>query len=241
MTTVDGSERSAHSRALLLLIATLLILWTLWSTQVLPLLPEVHGIAHALRSIGVRLLLWVLPCAVYLWWRHGSRALSGLRLGLPPTRIHWFVAFVIVVLASFAVSVDVARKLELSLSEVWLRAIGQMTSAFPTAELFEELIFRSVLLSELLALFGADRTRTSSRATVRQRAWLANVAASLVFVGLHWPWWIFTLGVGERFALNTVGVFLISLVLGILFVGSRSVWPCVLLHVLNNSLSALAG
>jgi len=239
---VDETVRHrVHQRALLLLVAVLLVLWTFWSTQILPLLAPVEGASHALRSVGVRLGLWVLPCGIYLWWRHGRRALDGLRLGLPPTRVHWFVAVVIVTLASLAVSLDVARKLALPLAEVWLRFLDQVALTFPTAELFEELVFRSVILSEMLALWGADRSAGRSRAMARRRAWLANLAASLVFVGLHWPWWIFTEGLGQRFLLNTAGVFLISLVLGILFIGSRSVWPCVLLHVVNNTLSALTG
>lgn len=239
---MDASTRHRqHQRALLLLVATLLGLWTVWSTQILPLLAPVEGVAYTVRSVGVRLVLWVLPCAVYLWFRYGPRALDRLRLGLPPTRVHWLVALVIVTLASFAVSLDVARKLELPLDQVWLRFLDRLRLEFPTAELFEELVFRSVILSEFLLLWGADGASPQSRASARRRAWQANVAASVVFVGLHWPWWIYTLGVGERFLLNTAGVFLISLVLGILFVGSRSVWPCVLLHIVNNLLSSLTG
>jgi membrane protease YdiL (CAAX protease family) len=230
-----------HKRALLGLIATLLFLWTIWATQVLPLLPPVEGWQFTLRSTAVRVLLWVLPCAIYLWFRRGKRALYGLGFGLPPTRVHWFVAIVIVSLASLAVSIDVARKLAVPLGEVWARFAERVTLSVPTGELFEELVFRGVLLSELLVLFGADEARADSRTRARKRAWLANVAASLVFVGLHWPWWILTLGFGERFLVNTAGVFLISLVLGILFVGSRSVWPCVVLHVVNNTLSSLTG
>jgi membrane protease YdiL (CAAX protease family) len=239
--SVTRLSPDAHARALLGLIAALLVLWTIWSTQILPLLPRAEGVVHTLQSVGVRLLLWGLPCGIYLWRKRGRQAFRGLRLELPPTWRHAFVAVVIVVLASFAVSLDVARKLAVPPSEVWARCFESIGSAFPTGELLEELTFRSVLLSELLALWGADSSEGLTQASRRRRAWLANIAASTVFVGLHWPWWIFTLGLGERFLVNSAGVFLLSLVLGILFIASRSVWPCVVLHAVNNALSSLTG
>jgi len=191
--------------------------------------------------VGVRLALWGVPCGIYLWLVRGKEALTGLQLGLPPSRSHWYIAFVIVALASFAVSLDVARKLAVPPSEIWILFFGRVFAAFPTGELLEELTFRSVLLSEMLALWATDSSEGTTPALQRRLAWQANIAASLVFMGLHWPWWILTMGLGEKFLLNSAGVFLISLVLGVLFIRARSVWPCVLLHVVNNTLSSLTG
>jgi membrane protease YdiL (CAAX protease family) len=137
------------------------------------------------------------------------------------------------------VSLDVARKLALPPSVVFGLAVERL--AFPTGELFEELVFRGVLLSEFLALWCPEGRSELSAASLRIRAWLANVAASVVFVGLHWPYWIYTQGIGEQLLVNTAGVFLISLVLGMVFISSRSLWPCVLLHWINNTLSGLVG
>lgn len=238
---MEDRSLEARQRPLLLLIATLLAGWTLWSTQILPRLPRLTGMEHLAQSIGVRLLLWGLPCAVYLWRTHRRRALRGLRLGLPPTPVAWLVAFVITALASLAVSVDVARQLDWPLSEVWVRCLERLPGGFPTSELFEELVFRSVLLSELLLLWCEGRRPDLTQAQARVRAWMANLAASLVFVGMHWPWWLYTIGIGETFFRLSAGVFLISLVLGMVFIGSRSVWPCVVLHWINNTLSSMTG
>jgi uncharacterized protein len=238
---VVSPSRDTHALALLALIAALLALWTVWSTQILPQLPRLEGLAHTIQSIGVRLLLWGVPCAVYLWFIRGRDALRGLRLGLPPTRLHWYFALTVILLASFAVSLDVARKLAVSPTEVWIRFFDRIGSGFPTGELLEELAFRSVLLSEMLSLWEANGRERLPPVRSARVAWQANMATSLVFVGLHWPWWIFTLGFGHQFLLNSAGVFLLSLVLGVLFIRSRSVWPSVFLHVINNALSSLAG
>src|SRR5690606_28065234 len=78
-----------RSRALLWLIGALLGSWTIWATLVLPRLEPTQGLDYHLRSLGVRLILWVLPCAVYLWSQYGKHSLRPLRLGLPPTPQHW--------------------------------------------------------------------------------------------------------------------------------------------------------
>ncbi len=229
-----------RSRGLMLLTAVLFLGWTLWSTMILPRLDPVEGPLYLARAVGVRLVLWVIPSAVYLWWMHGKRALAPLRLNAPPTSKHWGIAAGIITLASLAVSLDVARKLAIPPAEVWLKLLSSFELQFPTAPLFEELIFRGVILAELLALLRAKREAGPTDTAARLRAWLANITASALFVGLHWPWWIYTQGMGDPFWRNSAGVFLISLVLGMLFVRTRSIWPCIVLHWLNNLLSALA-
>lgn len=228
-------------RALIVLVAVLFGAWTVWATVILPRLDPVAGRAHLIQSISVRVCLWVVPSAIYLWHVHRRFALDGLRLGLPPSPSHWAGGLGISALAAFAVSLDVARKTALPPLEVWRQLIVTAQLSFPTAPLFEELIFRGVILSELLSLLCENRPATPNDQKTRLRGWLANLSASLVFTGLHWPWWILTQGVGSVFWTNSAGVFLISLVLGMVFIRSRSLWPCVLLHWVNNSLSSLAG
>lgn len=228
-------------RPLLVLVASLFASWTLWATLLLPRLSPVDGIAQHVRSVGVRLLLWVLPSAVYLWHQYGKRALDPLQLGPPPSARHWAVSAALTVAASLAVSVDVARKLGVAPVTVWHRLVANYEFHFPTAPLFEELIFRGVIFSELITLLGVRSWTDSASLPARGRFWLANVMASVVFTGLHWPWWVYTHGLGDpRVYVQSAGVFLISIVLGILFVRGRSVWPCVVLHWLNNELSVLA-
>jgi membrane protease YdiL (CAAX protease family) len=137
--------------------------------------------------------------------------------------------------------------------------------------LLEELVFRGVILAELLNLAVAEqgrvgaatpnaaasagnvvsapeeRSATPLNATpgvpeperLRLSFWMANLSTSLAFVGLHWPWWIFTEGLSFVVLARSAGVFALSSVLGMLLVRSRSIWPCVFVHWLNNALVSL--
>lgn len=233
---------SARSRALLLLIATMFISWTLWSTSVLPALAPRDGLAQTLQGAAVRVLLWVIPCAVYLWQYKRERAWSGLGLGLPNTWERGLGATFLVIAAALAVSVDVSRKLSIGIGEVWLRLVSHGSFEGFQTPFFEELVFRGVIFSELLNLSGlSHRAEPLPFASRIKRAWLANLGASLVFVGMHWPWWIFSDGLGLGLLMRSLPVFLLSIVLGIVFARGRSLWPCVVLHWVNNSLAQLVG
>ncbi|HEX2730788.1 MAG TPA: CPBP family intramembrane glutamic endopeptidase [Polyangiaceae bacterium] len=232
-------------RALLLLIAALLTLWTLWATVVLPSLPPLEGWRQIVRSITVRVALWIVPCSIYARSVGLKMTLLPWYFGLPPTARHWLVSIGTTLAAGIAVSFDVARKLALPPAAVWAMLLHAEPSV-PIPEFFEELVFRGILLNELLAVLPSRSLPRNGLDSVmllpseRSRFWWANLATSLVFMGLHWPWWIYTDGISAVFLMKSGGVFLISLVLGMLFVRSRSLWPCVALHWLNNALSSLA-
>lgn len=233
---------SARSRALLGLIAVMFTLWTLWSTAALPHLPPTHGALNTVQSALVRVALWVAPSGLYLWKYKRAHALEGLCLGPPPSLERGLAAMSLVIAAALAVSVDVSRKLSVPIGEVWLELWRQGTFEGFQTPFFEELVFRGVIFSELLSLSGLSQQAQPLPFAVRlKRAWIANFAASLVFVGMHWPWWIFTEGLGFGLLLKSLPVFLLSLVLGVVFARGRSLWPCVGLHWLNNSLAQLAG
>lgn len=241
--TVDepttSEQARAQPRALLLLMGGMLTLWTIWSTSVLPRLPETTGALHTLQSIGVRVLLWVVPCSVYLWRFNRRGGVRGLGLGLPPSWGALAAACVLAVAAAIAVSVDVSRKLGTDVPGVWVRLVTNGVFEGLQTPLFEELVFRGVIFSELLRLSGlSGDARLLPLKDRIQRAWLANMGASLVFVGMHWPWWIFTEGL-TTLLVRSLPVFLLSIVLGVVFARGRSLWPCVWLHWINNSLSQL--
>jgi hypothetical protein len=234
-----------RSRALLWLIGALLGLWTLWATLILPNLEPAEGGRYYLRSFAVRLVLWIIPCGVYLWSQYGKGALRPLRLGLPPTAQHWGWSLVVTAIATLAISLNVARQLGAAPGEVWRLMLERYQVEFPATPLFEELVFRGVVFSGLLEVFtyaalGQHEEDPRKRALITWRAaWSANVLATVVFVGAHWPYWIYTDGLGTTVVMRSVPVFLLSLVLGMLFARGRSLWPCVLLHWINNELSAL--
>jgi membrane protease YdiL (CAAX protease family) len=240
MTAPPKASLPERRRALLILVGVLLAAWTVWATLLLPALPPIEQPLHTLRSIAVRVVFWLMPCYVYARALHLPLTWRPWYFGLPPSPKHYALALATTLAAGLAVSLDVARKLGLAPIAVWERVLTGNTIGPPIGEFFEEFVFRGILLGEFLVVFGAAGITANTPPSNRVRFWVANVAASLVFMGLHWPWWIYTDGLGVAFATRSVGVFLISLVLGMLLVQCRSLWPCVALHWLNNALSGLA-
>ena len=67
----------------------------------------------------------------------------------------------------------------------------------------------------------------------------ANLLTSLLFVGVHLPYWLTHEGFTINVLTNSVGVFIFSLVAGWLYLRSASLWPPTLAHIANNFVSAL--
>ncbi|MFM7318020.1 MAG: lysostaphin resistance A-like protein [Isosphaeraceae bacterium] len=96
-------------------------------------------------------------------------------------------------------------------------------SAVVTAPLAEEVLFRGILLG---ALVRKSQVVHASRRKIRVQ--LANVVTSLIFAALHadaWP--------------APIGIFVLSLVLGKLYITTGRLWPCIAAHALFNSTGVL--
>jgi membrane protease YdiL (CAAX protease family) len=90
--------------------------------------------------------------------------------------------------------------------------------------LFEEVLFRGLVMNELMTLLPA---------------YLANVLTSLLFMGVHLPYWLSHGGLTQTVMANAVGVFLFSVVACWLFAKTASIWPPTLAHIANNLLSSM--
>jgi membrane protease YdiL (CAAX protease family) len=196
--------------------------------------------------MGIRVLLWVVPCGVYYWTQYRAFGLYRLWL-VPDSARRWFFVVLTALIVALGVGNDVANSLNLDLRAVLLKLPSAMLQSPPWSEALEELVFRGVILSELLNLTLSENGRAKSEGGLavpdverfRLSFWMANLSASLAFVGLHWPWWIFGEGIGSLLLLRSAGVLALSLVLGMLLVRSRSIWPCIFVHWLNNALVSL--
>lgn len=90
--------------------------------------------------------------------------------------------------------------------------------------LLEELLFRGLVMKELLTLLPAG---------------LAIVLDSLLFVGAHLPHWLSHGGSNQAMLANAIGVFLFSVLACWLFAKTDSIWPPTFAHIANNILSSL--
>ena len=87
----------------------------------------------------------------------------------------------------------------------------------------EEIFYRGFILSELGERMGF---------------WSANLLTSVLFVSIHWPYWIWSVGFNPSMAMISVAIFTLSLFLGYLVKLTDSIWPAVAAHILNNFIAS---
>lgn len=80
------------------------------------------------------------------------------------------------------------------------------------APLVEEIFFRGFLLQSLAA---------------RLPGWQASIIAAAIFAGIHFEFQVFGI------------MFVLSLIINFLFLRTRSLWPCIGFHMVNNSIALI--
>jgi membrane protease YdiL (CAAX protease family) len=219
-----GTSDSAKLAAFMLLF---FVGWTVRATFLLaaeknmqpPIAREVYG--HALRA-----LVWVVPVLVYLRRVDHAPVLAFLKLDRLPRghnlriALLWIAGFLA---AEIALDVATGRRHGVGRwPEGWAHAL----LGLPWAPVMEEILFRGFFFSKL-------RERVSFLR--------ANLVTSALFVAIHWPGWLTLNGWHPGFLFVTSGsIFLLALVLAYLVERTRSLYPSIALHILNNLVSLTA-
>lgn len=217
---------------LVLLGAALLVSWALWAVVLYPKMLVIYPEQEALTGVLARAIFWCGPCAIYLARYWGKRALEPLGLTFPLGKLQAARALLITLVVAACLVVGTAAQAHVEIGELVWRVSGVSNSNL-TAPLFEELVFRGVVLSELL---NWTHDSSEGRSELRAKFWLSQLAAATLFVAIHWPFWFTHLGF-EQAARLSLPVFATGLILGFVFATTRSIWGCILLHWLNNVLS----
>lgn len=212
-----------RARGLALFVAAFFVAWTIrafalaeWDEHLQPIL---------LRRVyleAVRVALWVVP--VFLYLRHVDRIPPWRYLGITTRPDAAAVLRGAVLSAAYlALGLFVGVRVEgrrivppwtLSL-DYWL----EIALTLPIACLAEEVVFRGFLLTKTRELMGP---------------WKAVLLTSVLFAAIHWPGWIASGGMRGELGLMSASVFGVGVLLGHLFQTTRSLWPGVVVHVLNN-------
>lgn len=227
----SGPELKALGPLLVLgvVVYTLWALWALWLRGWTP-----SGQDDTRWGILARLVAWVIPSAMYLRLIWGRRCAFPLGLGFPLGRVQVRRALVLGLVTTWALFLATAARNGTTFNAEVLRFIG-LAEPRLVAPIFEELVFRGVFLSEVLTW-----THRNSRTAwgLRGRYWIGQLGCAVFFVALHWPSWWGYLG-AEELVQRSVPVFAVAMVLGFVFAHTRSIWPCIWLHWLNNELSLM--
>lgn len=220
---------------LLVLSLVLLCGWTVWALGLRPYFVAPDETGTVWHSIAPRLVFWVLPCGLYLHRYWGARFLEPLGLGFPLGAPQVMRTLVLTCAVSAFFVAGTSAQMGLSVREIFVLLKSQATLNL-TAPVLEELVFRGVLLSELIN-WARDTSRETS--TLRLRFWSALLLSSAVFVLVHFPFWLGAFGPVETLA-RSAPLLAFSMLLCFVFATTRSLWACIFLHYLNNQLSGLA-
>ena len=212
---------------LLLFILCLFAIWSVRATFLYAIDASIEPAAlRTVYSVTVKLILWVLPAFGYVLWVRRAPPLRYLGISVLPAARKWIKYLVVIGLflgAQVAYETFVGGK-ALAPAGISLSITLPGVLSFGVSPFLEELLFRGLLLHELAELLPR---------------WGANLLASLLFAGIHLPFWLSHDGMSGALLSNTAGVFVFSLLAGWLYLDSSSIWPPTLAHIANNCVAAL--
>jgi membrane protease YdiL (CAAX protease family) len=210
------------------LLRFVVCLFAIWSVRATFLYAIDESIApdslRTVYSVTVKLILWILPAFGYVCWVRHASPFRYLGLSVMPSARKWLKYLVVI---GLFLSAQVAFQSIVGGNAPSLAGISITLSgilSFVVSPFLEELLFRGLLLHELAALLPR---------------WGATLLTSLLFAGIHLPFWLSHGGMSGALLVNTAGVFIFSLLAGWLYLDSSSIWPPTVAHIANNYVAAL--
>lgn len=172
---------------------------------------------RSVYSTSVKCALWVLPAIAFVGWLRRVSPWKYLGIAVIPTFREWGIA-------ALATSLFLGTIVALEVAFGGKAFQTAMPAAFAfsmlaASALIEEILFRGLVLRELTEHFHNVT---------------ANLIASLLFVAVHWPHWLWSRGFSAGVIADSAGVFFASLLFGWIYLRTRSIWPCFMAHVANN-------
>ncbi|MBI5352231.1 MAG: CPBP family intramembrane metalloprotease [Chloroflexi bacterium] len=177
----------------------------------------------------MKFFLWVLPAAAYIIWKEKANPLEVMKVnthldrrGLITAACGSSLFFVIMFTIQYIVSKQTLTSL---LHASPLAILSSLTTTF-VSPIIEELLFRGFVLWKLNQRFSFGT---------------ANIIQALLFTSIHWPFWIWTKGFQPALLITSLSLTIIALFLGWVCKRTNSIWPPVLVHIVNNFLAGFLG
>ena len=177
----------------------------------------------------IKFLLWVIPAGLYVFYREKQNLLINLKITSP---INWrglgigFAASVLYFVVVFTVDKLYSNRTLTPLlhasASAWLVTLAQVFFS----PISEEILFRGFVLPQLMD---------------RMPFWKANMLQAILFAAMHWPNWIWVNGFQAWIIVTSVSIFILALFLGWLLRRTNSIWPPIVVHIINNFLASFVG
>lgn len=220
------NQRKA-TRELSLFLVAFFVVWTLRATWFQAVDESIASpTLRAVYSDLLKFILWVLPAAAFARWLRGAPPANYLGLSVVPSRSNGWLCFAVaaVFLAAGALLEVTTGRKALSFANLLSLSPALVLLQLVISPLFEEILFRGLIMKELMTLLPA---------------YLANALTSLLFLGVHPPYWLSHGGLTQAVLASAIGVFLFSVVACWMFARTASIWPPTLAHIANNLLATL--
>jgi membrane protease YdiL (CAAX protease family) len=221
------SGRRARAIQLASFLAAFFLVWTLRATVFYRVDESIASpVSRAAYSGLLKLLLWVLPAAVFARVFRRTPASRYLGMSAWPSRRDWLACLAVTAAFLLVVALAEATAGGKSFSVAGLTALplGLWILQVALTPLLEEVLFRGMILRELLALLPKYR---------------AIALNALLFAGVHAPYWLSHRGATLAVLQDLGGVFAFSVVACWAFARTKSIWPPTVAHIANNLLAAM--
>lgn len=190
---------------------------------------EGGGIQSQVILIGIGSAITVLLLHLFLRRRGDSLKSIGLR-DFKPSAVGYAIAGFLVYLFTYIVTVTIVKAAIPALNLEQEQDLGiEIGAATSLPLLILSLVIIPPLVEEIVMrgfLFGGLRTKFSF--------WPSTIVTSLLFAAAHLPG-----GVGGLLWVGAIDTFVLSVVLCHLRERTGSLWPCILVHAMKNSLALL--
>lgn len=219
--------RRTEMQRLLINLMVFFVVWSLRATVFYAV--DIHIDSEIARRVYANALtfgLWFVPVYAYLRYVDRINPFRYLKLSTPVPPHRLLYAAIIGVIYVMVLLVNAA-------------ALGGDIRALTQASLLESL---TVLLSVLFSPFSEEvvfRGFVLPKLAQRYPFWGANIVSALLFSAMHLPHWLWMRGLQPSVLRDVVSVFATGCVLGYLRNRSQSLWPCIVLHVINNYVVAI--
>lgn len=221
------AQRRGSLTKLAIYVALFFLVWSLRAIVFIHIDESIESaVWKSVYSNAVKFIIWVVPVFITLGVSR-LRPFTYLKLTTPVNKRGLLVGagvtlvwFSLVVLGEALVSGRNAGAMLAARSSEWP---GILASVF-FSPISEEILFRGFFLNRLSEISSL---------------WKATVISALLFMLVHWPYWVSKNGFSPQVIKDSVNVFLLGCLFGWLMKKTNSLWPAIGAHIANNFLSGL--
>ena len=215
-----------RNKLFFLFMVVFFVMWALRATVFYSIDHEIESlVGRRIYSESVKFFLWTIPVFLFVIFVDKSNPLTELKLNTKPAKKNLLYA-ALVSIGYFALIIAfeyIANKrfLDLNLNSIEILKLLASVSVSPVSE---EILFRGLILKKLSEMTSFGK---------------ANVITSVLFVGVHYPNWLWVNGFQQWILIVSVSIFILSLLLGWLVKKTDSLYPSIIVHIINNFISIL--